>query len=266
MRQNYLLLAGILTASCLATNAYSADPVELIDAGIQSSPLDQNVTLPVEVISGWYLRGDISGVFSRPRTFVGGDDTIRRVNNASFNKQPAFAAGIGYQLTDNFRSDLTVGYNQSYLRTAPYTAGGCTNGVVDGCQSSDVMRSNNWEVLANVYVDLPTEYGFIPYVGAGLGLARVSYKSGSRHFGCVNDGQVNDCGIASTTTGGVSWRPAWNLMAGIAVPISDFLFLDIGYKYTGTGNGTAYTVMDERHKDRGLSSHELRAGLRLNSW
>ena len=78
-------------------------------------------------------------------------------------------------------------------------------------------------VMANVYVDTG-EFGMItPYIGAGIGYARLS------------TGTQTTAGGNASESGETADNVAYALMAGGAVQISDAIALDIGYRFISLG-------------------------------
>jgi opacity protein-like surface antigen len=119
---------------------------------------------------GFYLRGDAGWSFLQ----WGDDDNALTVG-----------AGVGYQFNDYLRSDVRVDYS-----VAP---------------GADVDMTT---LLGNVYVDIPTDSMFTPYVGAGAGYGWASDDNGEDKNGF-----------------------AYSLMAGVSVDLSESIDFDAGYRY-----------------------------------
>lgn len=135
-------------------------------------------TVPAETYEamGLYLRADAGWSFLE---WAGGDD------------DSAFAAGggVGYRFNDNLRADVRVDYAGEY----------------DVAPGADMSVSS---VLGNLYLDIPTDTAFTPYVGAGVGYGWTS----------VDNGNDND-GLA------------YGLMAGVGVDLTDNVAVDLGYRF-----------------------------------
>lgn len=171
-------------------------------------------------------------------------------------KDAAPTPGLGY------RGELTIGYRSErdlygeppspilMTRPTPVVPVPPPPAVVVDPLFSDLSTTT---VMANVFVDIPTEMGFTPYVGAGIG------------------GAYHDLGQTRIVNGGTvtfdpdgEWELAWSLMAGVGVPVSESTTLDFGYRYIDMGeldvsdaaSGISYTVDD-------LTAHEIKAGLRI---
>jgi opacity protein-like surface antigen len=79
--------------------------------------------------------------------------------------------------------------------------------------------------LANGYVDVGTWHGLTPYVGAGVGVARLTMR-GLTDTSSGQGGAAGGVASDSTTTGF-----AWALMTGVSYTINPRLKLEMGYRY-----------------------------------
>ncbi|MEM1376749.1 MAG: outer membrane protein [Pseudomonadota bacterium] len=259
------LAAGTALAAALTGNALAADlaPPVVIETPTISAP----EAIPAKV-GGWYIRGDVSYNLNKFRgadymTATGFDGYL----SGDLDNSYSLGGGIGYHFNHNLRADVTLDYDfkSDFSGTS---AGICT--IDDGdpltddstpCNSSDTSGYTAWTLLANAYVDLGTFNGFTPYVGGGIGGARVSWHP------LVNEisGGFDQDGTY-THEGFNEWRFAYALMAGVSYDVSHNVAVDVGYRYrkihgqkmfdyeavSATGVGV----------DRGLESHQFRAGLR----
>jgi opacity protein-like surface antigen len=197
---------------------------------------------PPQDFGGWYLRGDIG--FSNQSV-----NNIRNTNAAlyapltSFQETTGFDTGgiyqlgAGYQFNSWFRVDVTGEYRgNSNFHGLDLTS--FPNGGLPGF-GSDVYNAqkSEWLFLANAYVDLGTWYCITPYIGAGVGAARVTIAN------------FTDTGINSLSGGGVGpglvsaangsqWNFAWALHAGVAYKVNPNMAIELGYSYVNLGDGT----------------------------
>lgn len=131
--------------------------------------------------------------------------------------------------------------------------------------------------MANAYADIGTWYGFTPYLGAGIGLARHDL------------GGVTGTGFAVTGTGFTSTNApngpsvpvafsaipdktrtdlAWSFMAGLSYSISPNLKLDLGFRHLNLGSirsGAIDCLCRESSpgfKVGSVASNEIRLGVR----
>ncbi|MDI6027840.1 porin family protein [Corticibacterium sp. UT-5YL-CI-8] len=220
-------------------------------------PVVQEV--PVEVGSGWYLRGDIGYSWGDKADKIsynvnsGGVDFPGDTRKPNFDDTFNLGAGVGYRFTDYFRADATVdGFRSTLSASDPWTAG-----TVSG--SADFTAVS---LMANGYVDLGTYVGFTPYIGAGLGS---TYMNFSDLNATLPDGSMQ------SIAGDKDWRFTYALMAGVAYDVTKNMKLDLGYKYRHIKGGDMFdgtTSFGETvtGTNGDLSTHEVRVGLRYELW
>lgn len=203
---------------------------------VQSAP-----SLVDEFASGWYLRGDVGYRFNRINDVTNADPTVP-VTNDSFDRSWLLGAGVGYKW-QWFRADVTADYGTM----AKYA--GSTADMVDDFTT----KIDSISVLANVYGDLGTWFGLTPYIGAGLGAARLSTSEFSQHF------LAPVAAVAATSR----WNFAWAYMAGISYKVSGNFQIDLGYRHINMGDIT--TGMDAYGNQLSfakVSADEIRLGVR----
>jgi opacity protein-like surface antigen len=260
-------LIAVGAASLFSSMASAAD--------MAIAPPPMTYAPPVADFGGWYLRGDIG--FSNQRV-----DSIRNTNSAlyanltSFQESTGFDTGgiyqigAGYQFNHWFRVDVTGEYRgNSNFHGLDLI--GFPNGGAPGF-GSDVYNAqkSEWLFLANAYVDLGTWWCITPYVGAGIGTARVTIAN------------FTDSGVATLFGGGVGpslvsaatgseWNFAWALHAGLAYKVNPNMAVELGYSYVNLGNGTTGVDSAFDHSAGGhvfqfhnITSQDVKLGVRWN--
>src|SRR5262245_18603356 len=223
----------------------------------------------VEDFGGWYLRGDIG--FSNQR--VGRLNNVQdatltsSVQNNNFNTAGIFGLGVGYKFNNWFRTDVTGEYrgNSQFFGTDAITYVG---GV--GTDTYHATK-NEWVVLANAYVDLGTWWCITPFIGAGVGGARVSIN-GFTDQGIVTPVPGPGPALASLAFGdNVSrWNFAWTLHAGLAYRVTPNFTAELAYRYLDMGNGLTGDLrtfdgvnnINNPTTFRSITSHDLKIGVR----
>jgi len=248
-------------ASLLSSAAFAADMPSIAPPPMYGAPV-------IEDFGGWYLRGDIG--FSNQR--------VNRLNNAldannttsdqhlGFNTAGIFGLGVGYKFNNWLRFDVTGEYrgNSQFFGTDSITYPG---GI--GTDTYHATKSE-WVALANAYVDLGTWWCMTPFVGAGVGAARVSIANFIDQ-GIANNGAGALPGLALGDN--VSkWNLAWALHAGVAYNVSPNFTIELAYRYLNMGDGltgdlhtfdgTNAIVNPTTFKT--ISSHDLMLGVRWN--
>ena len=182
-----LLLAASLPA---AAHAADYDPPIFVEEAAEY--------VPVEVGSGWYLRGDVGYVF---------DASIGEVEYTLFD--PIAAANVSPPSPRLRSIPISPGAAASatasptiFAPTRRSTASAPTSTArrqalkpaqaipVDDttCRSENSSEVSAVSVMANGYVDLGTYVGFTPYVGAGPGYSYVSWSDLNDTTYCVPGG------------------------------------------------------------------------------
>ncbi len=236
-----LKITAITVAATIgfATTAIAADmPV------IEHPP----AVVPVEIGSGWYLRGDIGySHLSDP------DMKYRWYNFSNTKGNGAFliGGGFGYAWNEWFRTDLTIDWRGRWALKGLLPCGPC------GGYSYESVRLSAWTFLANAYFDFGNWNGFKPYIGAGVGAA---YLTAGKHIG-INPGFPNNYFNSQG-----KWNFAGALMAGASYDINENWKIDGSYRYLWLGD--TYSGLDPtgnlfgRVEYNNLAAHEFRIGLR----
>ncbi|CAN7276434.1 outer membrane protein [Mesorhizobium sp. LjRoot246] len=241
-----LLFAG------LAGPVFAAD---LQEPMVEEAPPQAVYEQPVEV-GGWYIRGDIDYHKSTVRGIDYMTYTVDPCNcivtpgtrSFDFGKLKggfSLGAGVGYKVNDYFRTDLTADY---WFKSNFNGGTSDINGT-----STEVSKMSALLLLANAYVDLGTYHGITPYVGAGIGGARVKWDT------------VYDPNTTETNPGASNWRFAYALMAGASYCLTDKIILDAGYRFSHIQGGRMFewdVSSAGPGFDRGINTHEVRGGLR----
>jgi opacity protein-like surface antigen len=254
-----LVAAG--AASMLSSTAFAAD------MAIMPPPMSY-APPPIEDFGGWYLRGDIG--FSNQR--------VNRLNNVldaanttsaqnlAFNTAGIFGLGVGYKVNNWFRADVTGEYrgNSQFFGTDAVTyPGGVATHTYHATKSE-------WLVLANAYADLGTWWGMTPFIGAGVGAARVSIANFTDQS-IANNGGVALPGLAFGDH--VSkWNLAWALHAGVAYKVTPNFIVELAYRYLDMGDGLTGDLRTFDGSNnivnpttfKGITSHDLKLGARWN--
>ena len=254
-------LAAAGAASLLSSVAFAADMPSIAAPPAYAPP-------QVEDFGGWYLRGDIGFSNQRVRRLnnVLDANNTSSVQNLGFNTAGIFGLGVGYKVNNWFRVDVTGEYrgNSQFFGTDRISfPGGVGIDTYHGTK-------NEWVVLANAYVDLGTWWCITPFIGAGVGGARV---------GIAN---FTDQGIANNGAGALpglvfgdnlsKWNLAWAIHAGLAYKVSPNFTVELAYRYLDMGDGL---TGDLRAFDgannvvnpttfKNITSHDLKLGVRWN--
>jgi opacity protein-like surface antigen len=296
-------LARVALLTALA--ASPAGAADLLNYNYQPTGGDA-VEAPVELGSGWYLRGDAGWSQDKGGQFS--------PDVAGSLKQNAWQAdvGVGYKWNSWFRTDLTFGFHKmqngqtnNAKVTCPYALQGLSTQAAtpvqigylwdsqkETCSPVESASLRRQEMMLNGYIDLGTWASVTPYVGAGVGLVRLT-TSGSLQYYKTSDNTVYNPDLSPTGTfphlwvdvngnlivpqpsvafakqdwtrrmSGTSYNFAWALMGGFAVDLTTRAKLDIGYRYVNLGKFTSVSSpITGQTVTTTLSSQEVRVGFR----
>lgn len=157
---------------------------------------------------------------------------------ATGNFDPALVVdgGLGYRFNRWIRAEALLSWRPDldFSGQSNFLGAAGPNQPVSGSVSSVAG-------FGVAYVDLPKIGKVRPFLGAGLGVARNRIDSLNFQFPGIS------ATSSTTTPGGSSSDLAYLLTAGISVPLSDRLDLDLAYRFTDlgsvtTGSGQAQVV------------------------
>jgi opacity protein-like surface antigen len=198
--------------------------------------------VPVEVGTGWYLRGDVA--YSANRSFKNTDFGVSPVRFSEDENAFSGSLGFGYHFTDWLRADLNLGY----------LPGNEVSGSTAGASAE--IKNSAWYGMANVFADLGTYVGITPYVGAGAGLLRSNPR--------VN----GHAGAADFHDHSPNYSFAYTLNAGLSYAMTNNMSVDLGYQYLSAPDAE-WVKLDSPSTystDKGLHFHQIRLGLRYDLW
>ena len=192
---------------------------------------------------------------------------------------------INYDVSDKYSNGqavlgLAVGYDFNPVYKMPIRAeieyawrgkDEKANNLYDDGLSAihETIEVESQSFFVNTYFDFHNSTSVTPYIGAGLGFARVAWERHRTEVGGpLSSGQEFSAELKETNF-------AWNVGAGMAWTINDHLSLDLGYRYADFGNikeindtyipdvpfmGSGGLIRVTQDID--LTSHEVLLGLR----
>lgn len=285
-----LVLAAIAFPPLAPALAADYDPPIYVDQAPEYTP--------VEIGSGWYLRGDVGYAFSHPfkdQTFA--TDPLDPTQTFSHDSSLLTGTvGMGYHFNDYFRGELNFGilptekFGDHHM--VPDGCAGSTNTAIVGpggtviiqpvaatedCEATNGATNKGYSIMANAYVDLGTYVGITPYIGGGLGLAYTKYtksmgardcvsiptnSSGTGGFACDNP-----AGYGGTVDSDAKFNLAYSLGAGLSYQISKNVSVDLGYEYFSVP-GAEYVAYDDGafNVHKGEDYQTVKVGFRYDLW
>ena len=247
-------LAALMLAPLTQAQAADYDPPVYVD----QAPDYQ----PVEVGSGWYLRGDVS--YLAQKSYQDQDFTFAP---ASFSEKqdPAFASiGFGYHFNDYLRADINLGYLPGNKVGIHYDDSAIVVVPATATVASASLENYSLSGMVNGYVDLGTYVGITPYLGAGIGLTRNKYKLSASYF-TDNLDPTDDFERSDNKT---QYALAYTLDAGLAYQVTKNVSVDLGYQYFSSPDAEYVTAasLNSYPVRKGISNHQVKLGLRYDLW
>jgi len=233
----------------------------LMAAGVASTPA-QAATHYVSGLAGisWFQNSDVE------HTTTYDDDNF--TEQILFDSGFTCVAAIGCDYGDT-RLEAEIGYQR--------------NGTGDNSQGIDnsAGKASVYSLMANGFYDIPLGGGAELYAMAGVGVAQVNRQdSGEQQYFYGEDQDVPSSGYTDVTWKSHETTLAYQLGAGIAVPISKGVMLDARYRYFATtdftfegredtyplneGNGDWSTGYADTSYNSNVSSHSVLLGLRVD--
>ncbi|MEM9216888.1 MAG: outer membrane beta-barrel protein [Cyanobacteria bacterium P01_F01_bin.150] len=123
---------------------------------------------------------------------------------------------IGYQFQDA-RAELELGYSNN-------TVNGVSIG--DAAEIDADGSFDTWTLAANGYYDIPTGTALRPYIGAGLGVAKLVADDVSVDLPVVGDAELDDSGVSLI----------FQAQAGLAYDFTENASAFVGYRLQGIPN------------------------------
>ncbi|MGQ4273456.1 outer membrane protein [Terrihabitans sp. B22-R8] len=252
-------LAGVVVlggATLMSTMVSAADMPDFVEPA------------PIEAVQfgGWYLRGDVGITnqrvddFSSPIFFLPGADFD--LVNSDFDASALLGLGVGYRFNKHLRVDVTGEHRfESDFNGLDFYYDG--DGDLAGSNVYTGSKSE-WVVLANAYFDLPS-YGIMtPFVGAGIGAARVKIADFT-DFNPVVPGTAT--GVSGDTE---TWNFAWALHAGLAFDVSRNWTFEVAYRYLNLGDASTDNLLTPDGVDfqfnpynfDNIDSHDVKVAVR----
>jgi len=287
MEGNVAMFMRLAVTSCIAVLTGFAASAQAADLDDIIYAKELPVTQPVEIGTGWYLRGDLGysvetrGVATSYQVFTAGPPAAYAgevFDSSSLDSDWSGSLGVGYNFTDYLRADMTFDYSKGRFAGTTSSVLPCAGLATGQCASVDSQGFEQYGFMANAYLDLGTFARFTPYVGAGAGVTRVTWETLVDNQTCVSvAGNLCGAGVATdgSNPGTESWRFTYALMAGVSYDLTKDIKLDVGYKYSKIKSGSQFGydaasiaagAVGAQASDNGFAKHEVRAGLRYSLW
>lgn len=145
-------------------------------------------------------------------------DTSFLPASSTFSEKTKYKTGVTGQIGGGydfgmFRLEQTIGYTSSDLKLDDAQTGGF----------AATGRTKSFSMSVAGYVDIPLSSILVPYIGGGVGGARVE----------ADLARVSRAGIGSSYSG-KDWGLLWHADAGVGINVRPQTTLEVGARYTQT--------------------------------
>lgn len=170
-----------------------------------------------------YISGNVGAVFVRDADVTETGPGVNATGEFEFDDGLGVNAALGYVIGP-LRFEGEVSYRQSDIDTLTvnsFTVSGLTfvgsaTAPVDGEATVIALMANSW-------FDFDTGTDFFPFIGGGIGIARV-------------DGEINSVGSVPVNLDDDDVVFAYQVGAGIGYEITDNAVISLGYRFFGTSD------------------------------
>lgn len=233
----------------------------------QAAPSDAPLAPPVlaeDYSSGWYVRGDLTAdMFRSPAISAFSAAAGRFVEERGTRGGRSLGGGLGFGFKyKGFRLDTTLDIRgtATFSGFAAPLGNWTYAGPLPVPSRVDRFGVSSQTLLLNAYADLGTWGPLTPYLGAGLGTARLAasrfVSTPVPAAAALGDATVTPV-LANTT----KWTLAWAAMAGVTVDVTPQAKIDIGYRYLHMGSLRFVDTTGGSYRTT-VAAHEVRVGLR----
>ena len=182
------------------------------------------------------------------------------------------ALAVGYDFQKRLGVPVRLELEYALFSDAKTKRGNAWHDLTGSGESSETkyeLTLGIQSLFANVYYDFRNSSAFTPYLGFGLGLAFVSAK------GKYTDEMGGYYYYSEHLKKDTSTNFAWNVGAGLAYAFTDYISLDLAYRFLSLGKGETKRnivrdwrpIDDEyevrKYKTDDLYIHQLALGLRV---
>ncbi len=155
----------------------------------------------------------------------------------------AGGASVGYDFKERYNTPIRVEVNYTARSDGKKSNTGEELLLSGGTGQIALKEKTNLQTLmVNLWADIPTNTAFTPYIGGGVGVAIIDYKT---------DGTLHH-NVGGTPTSEKYYSEskkqtnfAWGLGGGVAYDVNDQFTVDLGYRYIDAGKVKINNINDQ---------------------
>jgi OmpA-OmpF porin, OOP family len=200
-----------------------------------------------------YLDGlYVSGQAGINQTEESGTSRDSVTTKAGFARGATGSVAVGYGLGNGFRGEVEAAIRQSTVNSLNNRRVDQVDDGLGGTEPADRDpgpggRVRTLSLMGNVIYDVPTSIGVTPFVGAGIGGARIEARSLGPD-------------VRNAVASGSKIVPAYQGLAGVNVGVSDNVSVGVTYRYFATDKASITSDAGTPTKFA-IRDHSVMAGL-----
>ena len=212
------------------------------------------IVAQAQAADGWYVQLDAGAAFLSDSTSTATDGAGNSITfDTEFDTGFGVHAALGHSW-DPYRLEAEVSYRRNDFDTFDITnvtaAGiGSFNTAIKLDGDGDVSALG---LMVNGWYDVNTGSPWRPFVGGGLGLARIS----------VNDASATVLGVSVLLADDDDWVFAYQAGAGVGYEVNPNTVISLGYRFFATADPD-FTTVDGDPFDAEYQSHNIEIGVRF---
>ena len=231
-----------------------------------------SASLVAQAEEGWYGRADVGYIFDGKMDHDAERDVLYTLaGDSDTDNAISLDLGLGYGFDNGFRLEGVIDHRNGDLEVSDGINGGIPADINLGTARTIYSQHQKgdlqiWDLMLNGLYDFNREGQFQPYVGVGIGAAKVKAKASN--LAAVTVDPVGTTIVGAFSANGFNDSEtafAYQGLAGIGYSLSERLKLDLGYKYfavddldfNGIGPLGEARVYDSDYRD-----HSVTLGLR----
>ena len=228
---------------------------------------------------GWYARGDLGWVVDGTLDHDAPTDVLYTLGSDSDTSEDVVLGGLGlgYGFDNGFRLETALTHRAGDLDVpvninggVPETIGslidarGLNQGTEVRFERHQQGKLQSWDLMVNGLYDFNRDGSFQPYLGAGIGVAKVKAKVSNLTAVQIQNGVAPQT-FAANGFSDSETAAAYQALAGVGYNVTDRLTADLGYRlfyvddldFNGVDNLGNEVVYDATYID-----HAVTFGLR----
>jgi len=223
--------------------------VRLWSRAVAASVILASAVFAADARAQLYIAGNFGVEFLNDADFSSSGSGTNGSGDLSFERGLNFSGALGLSM-GRFRVEGEAFYRRADVKELNVSTSGMQLGTATlagpGVQtlSGDLT---SYGALGNLYYDIYTGTGWVPYLGIGAGVANLKLK-------------IDSANAVATSFDENDWVLAYQAGLGVTYQVSNSLAVTVGYRYFATTEATFSVSGTDNNLE--ISAHVIQTGLR----